>query len=334
MTCLSLSRTAVKNPHPQPKKAPADLTFQRLACGVAVSALAAETVLNGQAAVASGIFDGGTVVTIAAPALAAAVAALVHHTWARGYKAVGTGIAITAILMAINVMGNSLHRTGGNTDHEMAVAGKNSMDAGRLSEQYQTAISDRDAASAKVQYQADHGGCRKLCKDQQALQAQAEAKIADLAEKLKHIDVNYTPPAEITRISALIGLFSSANQMTIQNGVVMVWPIILPICLTLATVFGFAVAFPPRHHKTVEPPTVAAALPVAANDADDEIAKVSRYLIELLQAGGKVESISKFAELAKVGVSSASRAADKLEASGQVMRQRAGRRVELRLVRD
>ena len=172
----------------------------------------------------------------------------------------------------------------------------------------------------KAANEASHGGCGTVCLSFAEQQKTAEHEAEKIAAEIAAIRID--PQA--------LGFANASVALHVDDATLAVYePLALPFGLQLVVVFAGSAAFGPRRRETVQ---IQAPAAVTVPAADDEIEAVSRYLVQLLQAGGKIGSVSELASLTGVHVSNASRAATALQRAGVIRKHRDGQRVALRLV--
>jgi len=126
-------------------------------------------------------------------------------------------------------------------------------------------------------------------------------------------------------------MLSDLTRGLVSERLIEEWkPALLPLGLSLAGIFALGVAFAPGRRQPASEATPADA-PVEVEPDADSLAAM-RALAAIIKAGGKVESVTRLAELLGVDASNASRAAQLLEEAGRIRRHRDGRRVALRAV--
>ena len=287
---------------------------------VALAAAAGETGLNIQAASAGG-WDALAVCQVSAPWLALATVLGVEHSH-EGLGIVrraGMWVAVTLIVGV--VMMGSMHRTAASQDADMQAGDQAEKHAVQLRHQRDVKLADAARLTGLADVEATKGGCKTICKGWRSSAAEATTAAAALETEASHLG--------LTKDGLALAHEARTLHVDIET-YVLYKPLALPLALQWLALLCGSVAFAPARQR----PVVAVAAPIAAPvaDRDAELAKVSKYIVELLQAGGKIGSVSELAELAGVDVSNASRAATALQKAGRVVKHRDGQRVALRLV--
>lgn len=283
----------------------------------ALAAGAGETGLNWQAAAAAG-WDSLAICQLAAPWLALATVLGIEHSsgnlgWARR---LGLWLAVLQIVGVVMI--GSMHRTAAAQDGDLTIGQQAEDRATDLRRQAKTKAA-LAAEYRKVEAAQRATRCLTECAKAQAAAAAAEADAARLEEQASHL--GHTKDG--------LALAHEARTLHIDLETYILYkPLALPIALQLIALFCGSVAFAPSARAKLKQPRPAE--PATAPAPSAEIERISRVLLELLRAGGQVESLTALADSMGVHRSTISRASIRLEASGQADRHRHGRRVSLR----
>lgn len=260
-------------------------------------------------------WDALGVVSLCLPAAALVLLLGVEHTHdLNRLQRWGSRAAILFIVAA--VMFNSITRTEGALGSVLDGGNSAVKQQDRLTSDLKSKKAEAAEWRKKEAAESANRGCGNVCIGYGTQAAKAEADAKDLAAQLAAVKVD---PAAIGFAQASLVTHTDAAVLAVYE------PLLVPFGLQLVVIFAGSAAFGPGR-RAVETPK-----PVAIS-SDAEIERVSRYLLQLLAAGGRIGSVSELAELAQVHVSNASRAASHLMEAGKITKVREGRCVALRLV--